>query len=135
MKDEASAPPRILVVEDDTILAMAVEAVLEDEGYSVVGPFARLDEALQAAEREALDGALLDINIVGGVVFPVAEALDRRGVPFLIVSGYDDRIMRKASQDWPRLMKPYPVEELVAQLALMIGRGSQIGAKESAQQD
>ena len=122
MKEEASASPRILVVEDETILAMTVEAVLEDEGYSVVGPFARLDQALQAAEREELDAALLDINIIGGLVFPVAEALHRRGVPVLLVTGYDDRIMRKASQDWPWLIKPYQREELVARLAAMIGR-------------
>jgi DNA-binding response OmpR family regulator len=122
MRDGASASPRILVVEDDTILAMALEAVLQDEGYTVVGPLARLDEALQVAEQEELDGALLDISIIGGSVFPVAEALDRRGVPFLLASGYDDRIMRKASKDWPRLMKPYPLEELTARLAAMTGR-------------
>ncbi len=123
MRHEASASPRILVVEDSTILAMALETALQDEGYSVVGPFARLDEALKAAEREDLDGALLDINIIGGAVFPVAETLDRRGVPFLLLSGYDDRIMRKASKEWPRLMKPYKFEELAARLAVMTGRG------------
>ena len=104
------------------MLAMTIEDYLEDEGYSVVGPYARLDDALQAAEREALDGAILDVNIVGGMVFPVAEALERRRVPLLLVTGYDDRIMRKASQDWPRMMKPYRLAEVAARLAVMVGR-------------
>jgi DNA-binding response OmpR family regulator len=121
MKDEATAAPRILVAEDETFLAMEVEAFLQDKGYSVVGPFARLNNALQAAEQEALDAALLDINLAGEMVFPVAEALERRGVPFLLVSGYDDSIMRKASPDWPRLMKPYRLEEVAARLAVMTG--------------
>jgi len=123
VKDDATASPRILVVEDETFLAMAVEEFLQDNGYSVVGPFARLDKALQAADREALDAALLDINLAGEMVFPVAEALERRGVPFLLVSGYDAGIMRNVSQDWPRLMKPYRFEEIAARLAEMIGRG------------
>jgi hypothetical protein len=62
-------------------------------------------------------------NASSRMAFPVAEALDGRGVPFLLLSGYDDRIMRKASKDWPRLIKPFPVEELIARLAVMIGRG------------
>jgi hypothetical protein len=53
----------------------------------------------------------------------VAEALDRRGVPLLLVTGYDDRIMRKAAKDWPRLMKPYRLDEVSARLVAMIGRG------------
>jgi DNA-binding response OmpR family regulator len=124
MKDNAAPPARILVVEDETALAMSLEMLLEIEGYSVVGPIGRLDQALLAAESELLDAALLDINIVGGMVFPVAEALDRRGVPVLLVTGYDDRIMRKANKDWPRLMKPYAVDELLERLAALVGRDS-----------
>lgn len=123
MIDKPSAPPRILVVEDETALAMSLEMVLEMEGYSIVGPIARLDAALQAAEREQLDAALLDVNIIGGLVFPVADILERRGVPVLIVTGYDDRIMRKASKDWPRLMKPYLMDELLDRLATMVKHG------------
>jgi DNA-binding response OmpR family regulator len=124
MTDGALARPRIFVVEDETVLAMAVEMALEDEGYAVAGPYARLDEALRAAEEEVVDAALLDINIIGGMVFPVAEALKRRGVPVLLVSGYGEKIMRKASKDWQWLMKPYHLDEVAARLAEMIGRGS-----------
>jgi DNA-binding response OmpR family regulator len=122
MNDNVPAQPRILVVEDETILAMMIEDALVDEGYTVVGPFARLDDALQAAEREALDAALLDINIVGGMVFPVAEMLARRGVPFFLATGYDNRILGKAHPDWLVLMKPYRLDDVVARLAVMTGR-------------
>jgi len=122
MNDNVPAQPRILVVEDETILAMMIEDALADEGYTVVGPFARLDDALQAAEREALDAALLDINIVGGMVFPVAEMLARRGVPFFLATGYDNRILGKAHPDWLVLMKPYRLDDVVARLAVMTGR-------------
>jgi hypothetical protein len=77
---------------------------------------------LQAAECEALDAALLDINIVGGTVFPVAEILARRGIPFLLATGYDDSIVGKAHPDWSVVMKPYRLGDVVARLAVMIGR-------------
>jgi DNA-binding response OmpR family regulator len=123
MTGNMSVLPRVLVVEDETILAMMLEEYLQGDGFDVVGPFGRLDHAMEAAEREALDVAVLDINIAGDMVFPVAEALDRRGVPLLLVTGYDDRIMRKAAKDWPRLMKPYRLDEVSARLVAMIGRG------------
>jgi DNA-binding response OmpR family regulator len=122
MNDGAPAQPQILVVEDETILAMMLEDALLDEGYSVVGPFARVAAALQAAELEALDAALLDVNVAGEMVFPVAEMLARRGVPFLLMTGYDKRILGKAHQDWPVVMKPYRLDDVVARLALMTGR-------------
>jgi len=122
VNDGAPAQPRILVVEDETILAMMLEDVLLDEGYSVVGPFARVAAALQAAELEALDAALLDVNLAGEMVFPVAEMLARRGIPFLLVTGYDNRILGEAHLDWPVLTKPYRWDDVVARLAVMIGR-------------
>jgi DNA-binding response OmpR family regulator len=110
-------------VEDETtIVAMMIEDALLDEGYSVVGPFARVAAALQAAELEALDAALLDVNLAGEMVFPVAEMLARRGVPFLLMTGYDNRNLGKAYQDWPVVMKPYRLDDVVARLAVMTGR-------------
>ena len=122
MNDGAPAQPRILVVEDETILAMMLEDALLDEGYSVVGPFARVAAALQAAELETLDAALLDVNVAGEMVFPVAEMLARRRVPFLLMTGYDKRILGEAHQDWPVLIKPYRLDDVVARLAAMTGR-------------
>jgi hypothetical protein len=56
------------------------------------------------------------------MVFPVAEMLARRGVPFLLMTGYDNRILRKGHQDWPVVMKPYRLDDVVARLAVMTGR-------------
>ena len=113
------APLRILVVEDETVLAMAVEGFLQDLGHEVVGPFARVTDALSVVEGEILDAALLDVNLAGEMVFPVAAALALKGVPFLLVSGYDDRMLRRGNPDWPHLTKPYRIEEALSRLCEM----------------
>ena len=79
---------RILVVEDEFLLAAHIGSVLEDEGLEVVGPVGTLAEALKLARDEKLDGALLDLNLDGGRVDDVAEILDRRHVPFIFVTGF-----------------------------------------------
>lgn len=122
MNKPSQPEPRILLVEDETILAMAMEDFLQDAGFSVVGPFGCLKDALQAAEDETLDAALLDVNLAGELVFPVATALERRGVPFLLLSGYDERILRRASPHWSHLMKPYRADDVLGRLAGMMER-------------
>src|SRR3954469_1741548 len=81
---------RVLVVEDETILAVTIEETLLDLGCIVVGPVGKLEAALQVAAVERLDAAILDISIRGGLVFPVAETLRARGIPFVFASGYGD---------------------------------------------
>jgi CheY-like chemotaxis protein len=86
------AGKRILVVEDESLIAMLLEMALQDEGCIVVGPASRVAEALElAGDGQHLDGALLDVNLGGEAVFPVAEALASRAVPFLLLSGYGDQ--------------------------------------------
>ncbi len=79
---------RVLVVEDQSILAMAMEGNLHDLGCEVVGPVGRLTAALQLASEEALDAAILDVDLAGTKVFPVAAALQRRGIPFMFLTGF-----------------------------------------------
>ena len=79
---------RIMVVEDEFLLAAHIAGLLEDAGFEVIGPTGTLDEALKLAKDEELDGALLDVNIVGGPINDVAETLAGRGVPFVFVTGY-----------------------------------------------
>jgi DNA-binding response OmpR family regulator len=112
----ALAGCRVLVVEDEAMVAMLVESVLEDEHCSVVGPFGDLDAAMLAAEQETLDLAVLDINLAGEMVFPVAELLAARGVPFLLLSGYGDKALPPNRQHWPICGKPFRLNELVAAL-------------------
>ena len=98
---------RILVVEDSPVVAEASEFMLEDIGCLVVGPAGNMASALQLAEEEGVDGALVDVNIRGGKSFPVLRILERRGIPFLLTSGYADWTMPEEWRDRPRLAKPY----------------------------
>lgn len=85
---------------------MAVETFLQDLGHRVVGPFAHLCDALLAAAREPVDAALLDVNLADEMVFPLAEALHERGVPFLLVSGCDDARCARPTGSGPAWPSP-----------------------------
>ena len=79
---------RLVVVEDEAIVAMLIEGMLEDLGCRVVDWAATLPAALSAVRDAEIDGALLDVNLGGTKVYPVADALAARGVPFVFVTGY-----------------------------------------------
>ncbi len=78
----------MLVVEDEALLAMELEELLDRAGCTIVGPFSDVARALDAAHRERIDVALLDMNLNGEMVYPLADELTRKGVPFLFVTGY-----------------------------------------------
>jgi light-regulated signal transduction histidine kinase (bacteriophytochrome)/CheY-like chemotaxis protein len=102
------AARRILVVEDSALLAMSVEAVVEDLGWTPVGPAARVPRAMQLLETEKIDGAVLDVDLAGTKSFPVAEALEAAGVPFLFTTGYDGaEMLPDKFKGAPVLSKPY----------------------------
>jgi hypothetical protein len=79
---------RVLLVEDEFLAGLTTIGVLEGFGCEVVGPVARLAMALRLAKFETLDAAVLDINVAGELIWPVAEELHHRGVPFRILSAY-----------------------------------------------
>ena len=99
---------RVLVVEDESLVAMLLETILEDMGCSPVGPVATVDEglALVAAET-SLDAALLDVNVAGREVFPIAEALKARGVPFIFSTGYGEGGLPDAWRGQATVQKPF----------------------------
>ena len=97
---------RILVVEDNFLAAEVVRDLLESGGCSVVGPVGRIADALRLAEHEALDGAILDVNLNGERCFPIALALRQRGVPFVFTTGYDALVIPDAHAGAPRCEKP-----------------------------
>ena len=111
---------RVLVVEDELAIAMLLESALEDEGCVIVGPYGCLRDALAAARNETLDLAVLDINLAGEMVFPVAEVLAERGVPFLILSGYGETALPPNRRHWPVCGKPFKLEQLVSALVGLI---------------
>jgi DNA-binding response OmpR family regulator len=113
---------RIMVVEDELLVAMMVEDALLEEGCVVVGPFSRLDDAMCAAETEEIDCAVLDVNIAGRNVYPVAETLAARGVPFVIVSGYGQDAIPANRPHWVACAKPFLPEQLTAMLVDQLNR-------------
>ncbi len=110
--DNGLANRRILVVEDEVLIAMQIEEILLDLGCVVVGAVGRLDAALELAADQALDAAILDVNILGGLVYPVAERLSARGIPFMLASGYSNWALPEPLRDLPRLMKPFRRRDL-----------------------
>lgn len=110
----------VLVVEDEVLIAMLVEDLLEEAGCIVIGPFAQVEEALAAAGTETVDIALLDVNVRGEQVFPVAYQLERRGVPFLFLTGYGDVALPRDRPNWKAHPKPFHPSYLAECLAKQI---------------
>lgn len=104
---QAFAGRRVLVVEDESLVAMLLETILEDMGCEPVGPAATVEEGLQLAAAEQVDAALLDVNVAGRQVFPVAEALRERGVPFVFSTGYGEGGLPDEWRGHPTLQKPF----------------------------
>ncbi len=119
---------RILVVEDDMMIAVVIEEALQGMGCIVVGPVGKLDGALRLADDADIDAAILDVTIRGGQVFPVAERLQSRGVPFALASGYGDWALPDAFRNQPRLTKPFTVHELRARVLALCDRADAASA-------
>jgi len=98
---------RILVVEDEFLVAIHIGSILEDDGLQVVGPVGSLREAIKLASDENLDGALLDINIAGDRVDDVADILARRQVPFMFLTAYGRDHLPKNFSDATLVAKPF----------------------------
>ena len=105
---QAFAGRRVLIVEDESLVAMLLETILEDMGCVPVGPAATVEEGLQVAGGdEPLDAALLDVNVAGKQVFPIAEALKARGVPFIFSTGYGEGGLPDAWRGQATVQKPF----------------------------
>jgi two-component system, chemotaxis family, sensor kinase Cph1 len=108
---------RVLVVEDEYLAALATIDFLESIGCEVVGPAARLSDALYLAHSEDLDAALLDINLADEMVWPVAEILRLKPVPFLFLSAFSQlNVLPELFAHIPSLPKPLAPERLLRHL-------------------
>lgn len=101
-----------MVVEDDAMLAMALELALSDLGCEVVGLASNVGDGVALAREVAIDGAILDINLAGEKVYPVADVLAARNIPFVFVTGYGSAGLRECDRARPVLQKPYELERL-----------------------
>jgi DNA-binding response OmpR family regulator len=106
---KARQPFRILVVEDEYLLADALADALIDMGAQVVGPIGQLSQAMFLVETTPIDGAVLDINLHGEMVFPLAQVLATRGVPFVFATGYGRENIPVQFAHVPVLAKPIDV--------------------------
>lgn len=108
---------RLLIVEDEYMVAEHIGMLLEEFGCDVAGPVSTIAEALAAVAAGGLDGVLLDANLSGDSSAPVAEALQAASVPFVVVTGYGARELADAILDGaPRLTKPFSTADLAATL-------------------
>lgn len=112
--DPSPIPPqqRIFVVEDEFLIRMLIEDMLADLGYAVAGVAGRIDEAEELARTIDCDLAVLDVNLEGSDVFPVADILAGRGVPFVFVSGYGARVLPESYRGRLTLQKPFQIDDL-----------------------
>jgi CheY-like chemotaxis protein len=108
MPDAYLAGKRILVVEDEVLIALEMADRIRSRGGLVVGPVGHINAALRMAREEPLDGALLDVNLAGDLVYPVADALADRKIPMILVTGYSVDQLAERFRDTPKLPKPFP---------------------------
>jgi len=107
---------RILIVEDDYLLAQILADFLEQAEIEVIGPVGSLDEALALVENDpgSFDGAILDINLHGSKSYPIADALAARSIPFLFATGYGRDALEGRYRDHPRCEKPFDQATLLS---------------------
>lgn len=105
-----SAKPRVLIVEDEIVVALFLEDVLDEFGYQVAGVITQLDEAI--SRDPDYDIAVLDVHINGRNVFDFADMLAGRGIPFVFATGYGERGIPERHRTSPVLQKPFQPDEL-----------------------
>ncbi|MGH6890412.1 MAG: response regulator [Rhizomicrobium sp.] len=111
---------RILVAEDEFLVWLALEQDLREAGYDVLGPFASLGETREAIAREAVDLALLDINMSGEMAWPAADALIAKNVPVILLSGYGESGLPERYRALPRLAKPFDPQRLIDEIRRLL---------------
>jgi CheY-like chemotaxis protein len=111
---------RVLLVEDEPIVAWLLKDMLVDLGCSVVGPAADVNQALAMIDAESIDVAVLDVNLRGQMSYPIADVLVARGVPFVFSTGYDKDRLLDGYRTFPALQKPFHRSDLGDTLAKLL---------------
>jgi DNA-binding NtrC family response regulator len=110
-----------MIVEDEMLVAMELESLLEEQGCDVIGPASTVQRALALLDGERPDAAILDLNLAGHTATPVAAALNARGIPFLLATGYGNaQSLAPELEAAPRVDKPVNHDRLVRTLARIL---------------
>lgn len=115
---------RILMVEDDIVIAMLLELLLQDLGCELVGPASTVPGALALLAGEKPDAATLDVNLGNEQVYPVADALKQAGIPFVFVTGYGGEGLAEAYRSQPTIKKPIDARTFGDELAMGLKRAA-----------
>ena len=113
---ETAPRRRVLVAEDEFLVYLALEEELRANGFDVVGPFTTVADVNATIRNEPIDCALLDINLGGEMIFPVADELAARNIPFVFLSGYASVAVPERYRAVAKLDKPYDPAKLLAAL-------------------
>src|SRR6185437_8913724 len=116
-RDQHMSLRRVLVVEDEMVVAMLVEDMIADLGYEVAGVVSRVDDAMALVDTDGFDLAVLDVHLNGRLIFPFADALAERHIPFLFATAYGERGIPREHSNCPVIQKPVRAEDLKRALA------------------
>jgi DNA-binding response OmpR family regulator len=119
---------KVLVVEDEMLVAWLLGDMLADLGCAVIGPAASINQALAMIDAEAIDAAVLDVNLNGQMSYPIADVLAARGVPFLFSTGYAKDRLPEGYRMFPMMQKPFHRSELQDRLSQLLARKEPTGA-------
>jgi CheY-like chemotaxis protein len=129
----SSEQKRVLLVEDETLVAMMMGEMLIDLGYAVVGPMNDKESALAAAQQGGVDCAILDLNLDGFASYPIADELAARAIPFLFLTGYDKEAIDRRYASVPLLQKPVDEQSLRQSIAALLQVGPPASTAAQAQ--
>lgn len=113
---------RVLLVEDEGLVAICIEDMLSDLGCTVAAQAVTLPEAMEKAREGGFEVALLDVSLNGKQVFPVADFLSEQGIPFAFASGYGRAGLPEGFRNRPVVPKPFQIEDLSAALAAALAQ-------------
>jgi CheY-like chemotaxis protein len=102
----------IFLLEDEALIRMMIAGMLEELGHSVVAEAGNIHDGERLAQTAAFDLALLDINVGGDNIVPVAEIVEKRGLPSLFITGYAESGLPEPFREWPILRKPFAITKL-----------------------
>lgn len=129
MQANAKADPTrrsVLLVEDEVMIRMMVADMLEELGYSVAAEAGDIDEAVRLVQATEFDLAILDVNVNGKVISPVAEAVNLRNRPFVFATGYGVQGLPEKFRDRPALQKPFQMDTLASIIERTLKDGTAI---------